>query len=40
VVRAGRSGEPVAIQDGKTLDMSSGRPVVRDDARSRAAIEK
>ena len=40
VVRAGRSGEPVTIQDGKTIDMSSGRPVVRDDARSRAAIDK
>ena len=40
VVRAGRNGDPVTIQDGKTIDMSSGRPVVRDDARSRAAIDK
>ena len=40
VVRAGRNGEAVPIQDGKTIDMSSGRPVVRDDARSRAAIDK
>lgn len=39
-VQAGRSGVPVPLQDGKTIDMSSGRPVVRDDAASRAAIEK
>ncbi|MBI5769723.1 MAG: hypothetical protein HZA93_18250 [Verrucomicrobia bacterium] len=39
-VRAGRNGVPVPVQDGKTIDMSTGRPVVRDDERSRAAIEK
>ncbi len=36
----GRGGPRVPVQDGKTIDMSSGRPVVQDDARSRAAIEK
>ena len=40
VVRSGEYGMPVPIQDGKTIDMSSGRPVVRDDARSRAALER
>ena len=40
MVRAGPNGEAVLMQDGKTIDMSSGRPVVRDDARSRAAIAK
>jgi hypothetical protein len=39
-VRMGRNGPQVPVQDGKTIDMSTGRPVVRDDARSRAAIEK
>jgi hypothetical protein len=37
-VRAGRHGEPVTVPDGQTIDMSSGRPVVVDDPRSRAAL--
>lgn len=28
----------VAIQDGKTIDLSSGRAVVKDDAKGKAAI--
>lgn len=39
-VRAGPNGEEVPILDGKTIDMSSGRAVVRDDAKSRAALAK
>jgi hypothetical protein len=38
MVQAGPHGELVPIQDGKTIDMSSGRAVVKDDARSRTAI--
>ena len=30
----------VAIQDGKTIDFSSGRPVVKDTAKEKASIEK
>ena len=30
----------VAIQDGKTIDFSSGKPVVKDSAKEKAAIEK
>ena len=30
----------VAIQDGKTIDFSSGLPIVKDDAKQKAAIEK
>ncbi len=30
----------VAIQDGKTIDFSSGRPVVKDDAKQKATIDK
>lgn len=30
----------VAIQDGKTIDFSSGRAVVRDSAKEKAIIEK
>ena len=30
----------VAIQDGKTIDFSTGRPIVRDDAKQKAALEK
>ena len=30
----------VAIQDGKTLDFSTGRAVVKDDAKQKAALEK
>ena len=30
----------VAIQDGKTIDFSTGRPIVKDDAKQKAAIEK
>ena len=40
MIQMGRNGPRVPIQDGKTIDMSSGRPVVLDDARSRAAIDK
>ena len=38
MVQAGPHGELVPIQDGKTIDMSSGRAVVKDDANSRTAI--
>jgi hypothetical protein len=38
MVQAGPHGELVPIQDGKTIDMSSGRAVVKDDAKSRTAI--
>jgi hypothetical protein len=31
--------EPVAIQDRKTIDFSSGRPVVKDSAQDRAIID-
>lgn len=37
------SGKPrpeVAIQDGKAIDFSSGRPVVKDTAKEKAAIDK
>ncbi len=30
----------IAIQDGKTIDFSSGRAVVKDDAKQKSAIEK
>jgi hypothetical protein len=30
----------VAIQDGKTIDFSTGQPVVKDDAKQKAALEK
>lgn len=30
----------IAIQDGKTIDFSSGKPVVRDTAKEKASIEK
>jgi hypothetical protein len=30
----------VAIQDGKTIDFSSGTPVVKDDAAEKAAIDR
>ncbi len=30
----------VAIQDGKTIDFSSGKPVVKDDAQEKAIISK
>ncbi len=30
----------VAIQDGKTIDFSSGRPVVKDTAKEKASIDK
>jgi len=32
--------EPVAIEDGQTIDFSSGQPGVTGDAASRAALEK
>lgn len=36
-----RGSKPeVAIQEGKTIDFSSGRPVVQDDAKQKSAIEK
>jgi hypothetical protein len=36
-----KSAKPaVAIQDGKTIDFSTGRPVVKDDAKQKAALEK
>jgi hypothetical protein len=30
----------VAIQDGKTIDFSSGKPVVKDTAKEKASIDK
>jgi cytoskeletal protein RodZ len=30
----------VAIQDGKTIDFSSGVPLIKDDAKQKAALEK
>lgn len=30
---------PVAIQDGKTIDFSSGKPVVKDSAKEKAIID-
>lgn len=36
---AGRTMVPVAIQDGKTIDFSSGRPVTRDGAADKAALD-
>lgn len=36
-----RGSQPeIAIQDGKTIDFSSGRPVVKDDAKQKAAIDR
>jgi hypothetical protein len=31
---------PVAIQDGKTIDFSSGQAVVKDDAKEKAAFDR
>lgn len=36
---AARNSVPVAIQDGKTLDFSSGRPVIKDSAADKAALD-
>jgi len=36
----GKRHPDVAIQDGKTLDFSSGRPVVKDTAKEKADIAK
>jgi hypothetical protein len=36
---AGRAPEPVPIQDGKTIDFSSGRPVTKDGAADKAALD-
>jgi hypothetical protein len=33
------AAEPVAIQDGKTIDFSGGAPVVRDTAADKAAMD-
>lgn len=35
----GRPTEPVSLQDGKTIDFSSGRPVVSDGAADKAALD-
>lgn len=35
-----RRNPEVAIQDGKTIDFSSGRPVVKDTAKEKASIDK
>jgi hypothetical protein len=34
-----RNPGPVAIHDGKTLDFSTGRPVIRDSAADKAALD-
>jgi hypothetical protein len=36
----GKSKREVAIEDGKTIDFSSGAPIVKDDQKQKAAIEK
>jgi hypothetical protein len=36
----GKPAPEVAIQDGKTIDFSSGRPVVKDTAKEKASIDK
>ena len=36
---AGKTNPPVAIQDGKTIDFSSGKPVVKDSAKEKAVID-
>jgi uncharacterized protein HemX len=38
--RAVQTKPEIAIQDGKTIDFSSGRPVVKDSAAEKAALEK
>jgi hypothetical protein len=40
--RSARRARPreVPIQDGRTIDFSSGKPVVKDDAKEKAAIAK
>jgi hypothetical protein len=37
--RAGRMNPPVAIEDGKTIDFSSGTPVVKDSTKEKAIID-
>lgn len=32
--------QPVTIQDGKTIDFSSGKAVVKDEAKEKTALEK
>jgi hypothetical protein len=36
---AARTNPSVAIEDGKTIDFSSGKPVVKDSAQDKAAID-
>ncbi len=36
----GKPHPEVAIQDGKTIDFSSGKPVVKDSAKEKASIDK
>jgi hypothetical protein len=40
IADAGKPRPEIAIQDGKTIDFSSGRPVVKDTAKEKASIEK
>ena len=37
---AAKNSPPVAIEDGKTIDFSSGKPVVKDSTQDKAAIDK
>lgn len=37
---AANHSPPVAIEDGKTIDFSSGKPVVKDSTQDKAAIDK
>ena len=39
-IKGQKPSPEVAIQDGKTIDFSSGRPVIKDDAKQKAAFEK
>jgi hypothetical protein len=39
-VQAGTRGQATALPDGKTVDMSTGRPIVRDDEASARAIDR
>ena len=36
----GKTHPEIAIQDGKTIDFSSGKPVVKDTAKEKASIDK
>ncbi len=37
--KAGKMNPPIAIEDGKTIDFSSGAPVVKDSTKEKAIID-